>query len=82
MYDLRGTYPAASRAMNEHGQVGLKLSLSEDGTVTDAVVQSSSGSLRLDDAAVKYVKSSWSYEPPTGQKMPTEMLFTVNFVLR
>jgi len=33
-------------------------------------------------ATTKELAMSWSYEPPTGQKMPTEMLFTVNFVLR
>ena len=79
--DLRGVYPLASQAMNEQGQVQLKLSLSEKGTVVAAVVEKSSGIPRLDDAAVKYVKTYWSYEPPNGQEMPAEMLFTVKFVL-
>jgi TonB family protein len=81
-YDLRGIYPTASRSMNEHGQVGLKISLSEKGIVQGAVVESSSGIPRLDDAAVKYVQTYWSYEPPNGQEMPTEMPLTVTFVLR
>jgi hypothetical protein len=37
---------------------------------------------RQAEAAVKYAKTYWSYEPPDGQKMPAEMLFTVTFVLR
>ena len=81
-YDVLGIYPVESRSMNEQGQVGLKLSLWENGTVSDAVVERSSGSPRLDDAAVKYVMTYWSYEPPDGQKMPTEVLFTVTFMLR
>src|SRR5580765_4315710 len=81
-YDVLGIYPVESRSLNEQGQVGLKLSLTENGTVSDAVVERSSGSPRLDDAAVKYVMTHWSYEPPDGQKMPAEMLFTVTFVLR
>jgi TonB family protein len=81
-YDLRGIYPMVSRSMNEQGQVGLKILLSEKGTVQGAVVESSSGIPRLDDAAVKYVETYWSYEPPNGGEMPTEMPLTVNFVLR
>ena len=81
-YDLRGIYRIASRSMNEQGKVELKISLSEKGTVQGAVVESSSGIPRLDDAAVKYVETYWSYEPPNGGEMPTEMPLTVNFVLR
>ena len=81
-FDVLGIYPVESQSMNEQGQVGLKLSLWENGTAREAIVERSSGSPRLDDAAVKYVMTYWSYEPPDGQKMPTEMLFTVTFVLR
>ena len=80
--DLRGIYPMTSQTMNEQGQVELKLSLTEKGTVSDAVVEKSSGIARLDEAAIKYVKTYWSYEPPDGQEMPAQMLFTVSFVLR
>jgi TonB family protein len=80
--DLRDIYPVESQSMNEHGQVDLKLSLTQKGTVSGAVVEKSSGSPRLDEAAIKYVKAYYSYEPPDGQEMPSQMLFTVNFVLR
>src|SRR5258708_28276413 len=68
-YDLRRIYPMAARSMNEQGQVGLKISLSEKGTVQGAVVESSSGIPRLDDAAVKYVETYWSYGLPNGVEM-------------
>ena len=80
--DVRGVYPVISQSLNEHGDVELKLSLTEKGTVSDAVVEKSSGSPRLDEAAIKYVKTYWSYEPPDGQEMPAQMLFTVSFVLK
>jgi TonB family protein len=80
--DLRGVYPTASLSMNERGKVGLKISLSEKGTVRGAVVESSSGIRRLDDAAVRYVQTYWTYAPPDGGEMPAEMPLTVTFVLR
>lgn len=81
-YDLSGDYPLASRSMNEQGRVGLKVSLTQQGTVSGAVVERSSGIPRLDDAAVKYVKANWLYEPSNGQEMPTEVRAVVNFRLR
>jgi protein TonB len=80
--DLRGVYPAASLSMNERGKVGLKISLSENGTVRGAVVESSSGIRRLDEAAVRYVRTYWTYAPPDGGEMPAEMPLTVTFMLR
>ncbi len=81
-YDVGGDYPLASRAMNEQGQVGLKVSLTQQGTVSGAVVEHSSGIPRLDDAAVKYMKANWLYEPSNGEEMPTEMRAVVNFRLK
>src|SRR4030081_2834537 len=52
-------YPLLSQALGEHGTVGLKISLTEQGTMSSAVVMSSSGFLRLDDAALEYVKANW-----------------------
>jgi len=80
-HDLRGDYPAASRAMNEHGRVGLRMSLTGRGSVTSAVVERSSGIRRLDDAAIKYVMSNWLYQPANGE-MPREIRVVVDFRLR
>ena len=68
--------------LNEHGKVGLKVSLTGQGTVSDAVVEKSSGSPRLDDAAVKYAKSRAPYRPPGGRDMPAERRLIVSFELR
>lgn len=75
-------YPRDSRVMGEEGEVGLTVSLSGDGTVSDAVVDKTSGSPRLDDAALRYVKAHWSYAPPEGEKMPTHTRVTVKFALQ
>jgi TonB family protein len=80
--ELAGVYPLTSQENSEHGQVELRLSLSEKGTVRSAVVEKSSGNARLDDAAVKYAKTRWSYEPASGQETPADMTLTVKFVLQ
>ena len=81
-YDLGGDYPLMSRSLNEQGRVGLKVSLTQQGSVSGAVVERSSGIPRLDEAAVKYVKANWLYEPGDGQDMPTEVRAVVDFRLR
>jgi TonB family protein len=82
-YDMSGVYPAAPVSMaSAQKQVAVKVSLSETGTVSGAAVARSSGIARLDDAAVKYVKSSWSYARLSSEALPAEMLLTVGFVRR
>ena len=81
-FDLGGDYPLASRSLNEQGRVGLKVSLTQQGTVSGAVVEHSSGIPRLDDAAVKFVRANWLYEPSDGQEMPAEVRAVVDFRLR
>lgn len=80
--DMRSAYPPMSRKMGEQGEVRLKLSLSESGSVTSAVVAKSSGITRLDDAAIQYVKSRWSFHPARGQEMPRDTELSVKFVLQ
>lgn len=75
-------YPRDSRLMGEQGEVGLTVLLFENGTVSRAVVEKTSGSPRLDDAAVRYVKAHWYYAPPEGEKMPTQKRVTVKFELQ
>jgi len=53
-----GCYPSASRRLGEEGLVLLKVYVTAAGSVTDATVESSSGVARLDDAAVRCVRSS------------------------
>ena len=54
-----------SQTLNEQGKVGLKIWLTAQGTMSDAVVESSSGFPRLDNAAIQFLKTNWSYDPAT-----------------
>jgi len=75
----RPEYPAASIRLGEEGVTGLNLYLNEDGKVTQATVASSSGSERLDDAAVKHAMRAWKFIPcMTGDK-PMACWHQVNF---
>jgi protein TonB len=64
-------YPALALRLNQQGTSLLKVTISTDGNVTDAVVQKSSGFDALDQAAVSFVKSHWRWEPPTLNGKPT-----------
>ena len=62
-------YPVRSRMFKEEGKVGLNAWLTESGTVSDAVIEQSSGYPRLDDAAVRFLKDRWHYKP-SGKSVP------------
>ena len=62
-------YPVRSRMFKEEGKVGLNVWLTETGTVSEAVIERSSGYQRLDDAAVRFLKDRWHYEP-SGKAVP------------
>jgi TonB family protein len=82
--DIRGSepYPLQSQMLNEQGKVGLKVWLTKEGAITDVVVERTSGFPRLDDAAVRYVKTFWRYEPSENDKaMPETTLAEVTFKL-
>ena len=81
--DLRGVrnYPVVSQSQNETGKVGLKIWLTEEGTMSEAVVEKSSGFPRLDNAAIEYMKANLRYEPGRGEQMPRAMHAIVSFTL-
>jgi len=56
-------YPLISQSLSEQGTVGLRIALTQSGTVTGVVVERTSGFQRLDDAAVDYVMARWVYYP-------------------
>ena len=62
-------YPVRSRMFKEEGKVGLNLWLTESGTVSEALIEHSSGYKRLDDAAVRFMKDRWHYKP-AGKELP------------
>jgi protein TonB len=63
-------YPALSQRMGEQGTTLLKVTIDITGKVTTAVIMTSSGSTRLDDAAAQYVKENWRWQPPTQAGKP------------
>jgi TonB family protein len=76
-------YPRASQILNEQGKVGLKIMLTDQGTMTDVVVEQSSGYPRLDAAAVRYMKTRWQYQPAGKDKpMPASVQVAVTFRLQ
>ncbi|MBK7767238.1 MAG: energy transducer TonB [Sulfuritalea sp.] len=76
-------YPAQSRRLGETGIVVLRVELSETGHVAVAKVQSSSGYVRLDEAALAAVRT-WRCTPSTrnGQAVRAVALQPFNFVLQ
>jgi protein TonB len=63
-------YPALSQRMGEQGTTLLKVAIDNTGKVTECTVVTSSGSTRLDSAAVEYVKANWRWQPPTQAGKP------------
>jgi len=63
-------YPAISQRMREQGTTELIVTINAKGDVTAAEVTKSSGSKRLDDAAVDHVKARWKWNPPTQNGQP------------
>jgi protein TonB len=63
-------YPALSQRMGEQGTTLLKVAIDTTGKVTECTVVTSSGSTRLDAAAVEYVKANWRWQPPTQAGKP------------
>ena len=63
-------YPEMSVMTNEEGTTLLEVAIGADGVPTDASVANSSGSLRLDGAAIDYVKSTWRWNAPVVNCKP------------
>ena len=69
--------------MHEH-QVGTvapgrrahRLRVADDGTVSDAVVDSSSGSREIDTLAIAWVKAHWRYRPALRGGLPVVVTTT------
>ena len=74
-------YPQESRLSQEEGTVGVKISLTDKGTMRDATIEKSSGFQRLDEAALSYVRQSYQYRPDEGEQMPEIARITVKFDL-
>ncbi len=58
-------YPLAASRLGEEGATGLNLFITPEGRVGEVQIFSSSGSPRLDEAAVKHAKRNWSFSACT-----------------
>lgn len=76
------TYPTESRRAREQGTVKLLVLVGADGKVADISVAGSSGSQRLDRAALQAVRRwRWSPTMRDGSAMPVRGYVTIPFVL-
>ena len=73
-------YPAISQRMGEQGTTEMMVTINVKGDVIAAEVTKSSGSKRLDDAAVEHVKARWKWNPPTQNGQPVEAKTAVRVV--
>ncbi len=60
---LQPPYPTASRRIGEEGDVVVHVRIGRDGRVLAASLARSSGSARLDDAAVRHALANWRFSP-------------------
>jgi protein TonB len=65
-------YPEVAKRLGEQGTTTLKINIGKDGRISACEVQTSSGSERLDQAAVEWVKARYRYRPPTENGQPVE----------
>ncbi len=73
-------YPALSQRLGEQGTTRLKVTVSTDGKATEVSVDKTSGSNRLDQAAVAHVKDNWRWEPATRGGNPVVDTILVDVV--
>lgn len=75
-------YPALSRRMKEQGKVMLRVHVSPNGAADQVELRDSSGSVRLDTAALETVKR-WRFLPARQgeQSVPAWVLVPISFYL-
>jgi periplasmic protein TonB len=75
-------YPLSSIRANEEGTLNLSVLVATDGRVREAKVAQSSGSERLDQAAVNEAKLHWRLRAATRDGVPFEQWLTLRVVFR
>ena len=70
-------YPMEARHFGEEGRLLLAILVGTDGRVLDAKATESSGSERLDQAAIKEARQHWRLRPATRNGVPFEQWLTV-----
>lgn len=66
-------YPPIAQRLGQSGIVVVKYSVAADGSVTAASIDKSSGFERLDDAALRCIKTRWRQTPATQGGKPIEV---------
>ena len=76
-------YPAQALRRHVTGEVMLRVRVDAQGRPVSAVVETSSGSKLLDDAALKFVLARWHFIPATqdGGAIEAYALVPINFVI-
>ena len=75
-------YPMEARHFGEEGRLLLAILVGADGRVLDAKATESSGSERLDQAAIKEARQHWRLRPATRNGMPIEQWINIPVVFR
>ena len=73
-------YPPLARRLGEEGIVQLRLVIDANGTIAKTTLEKSSGSERLDEAAITWVQRHWRYHPATRDGKPVASQTQVNVV--
>ena len=73
-------YPALSQRLGEQGTTRLKVTVGINGKPTEVTVDNGSGSARLDQAALVYVRDNYTWEPATRGGKPVVDTILVNIV--
>ncbi len=73
-------YPPAAIRGNEEGALNLSILVGTDGRVRDVKVAESSGSSRLDQAAMNEARSHWRLRPAMRDGVPFEQWLTLRVV--
>lgn len=81
--DVQPPYPSAARRLGEEGSVVVHVEIGRDGRVLAATLAQSSGSPRLDAAAVAYALAHWRFTPAlqAGAAVDAARDITVKFRL-
>lgn len=76
-------YPSISRRLGEQGKVLLRVQVAVDGTADSVALQTSSGSSRLDQAALAAVKK-WRFVPAKrgGQAVSASVIVPISFSIQ
>ncbi|WP_353570264.1 TonB family protein [Candidatus Albibeggiatoa sp. nov. BB20] len=68
LHQPKPPYTRILRRLNAQGTVKLRIIFAKQGQVKQVSIVSSSGSTRLDNHAMQYVKKHWRYNPPEKQQ--------------